>query len=88
VQSKAVTGAVTYIFSPKYAMTASSTYDFGTNQSLSNSLVVTRIGTDLSVSVGVTYNALTESFGAVFEIVPNIVPTKGLGAANPGNFLR
>jgi hypothetical protein len=85
-----VTGAVTYIFSPKYAMTASTTYDFGTNQSLSNSLVVTRVGSDLQVSLGVTYNALTQSIGAVFQIVPNLVPANhavGTGVG-PGSLLH
>jgi hypothetical protein len=74
VQSRAVTGAVTYIFSPKYATTFSTTYDFGTNQShsLSNSLVLTRMGSDLQVSLGFTYNALTNNFGFVFEILPNL----------------
>jgi hypothetical protein len=88
--SKAVTGAVTYIFSPKYAMTASTTYDFGTNQSLSNSLIVTRVGSDLQVSLGVTYNALTQSIGAVFQIVPNLVPANravGTGVG-PGSLLH
>ncbi|HEX5268854.1 MAG TPA: hypothetical protein VFW33_00140, partial [Gemmataceae bacterium] len=42
LESKAVTAAITYVFSPKYAMTASSTYDFGTSEALSNSLVLTR----------------------------------------------
>jgi hypothetical protein len=74
VQSRAVTGAVTYVFSPKYALTASSTYDFGTNQALSNSLVLTRMGTDLQVSFGITYNALQNNFGVLFEILPNLVP--------------
>jgi hypothetical protein len=72
VQSKAVTAAVTYVFSPKYATTISSTYDFGTNQSLSNSLVLTRMGSDLQVSLGFTYNALQNNFGVVFEILPNL----------------
>ena len=67
------TAAVTYIFSPKYAMTGSATYDFGINQSLSNSLVVTRIGSDLTVSFGFTYNALLNNFGFTLELVPNIV---------------
>ena len=74
IQSRAVTGAVNYIFSPKYAMTASATYDFGTNQSLSNTLIFTRMGSDLSLSLGVTYNALQNNFGVVFEILPNVVP--------------
>ena len=65
---------MTYVFSPKYAMTASSTYDFGNSQALSNSVVFTRMGKDLQISVGFTYNALTTSFGAVVEIVPNLLP--------------
>ena len=32
------------------------------------------MGKDLQVTVGFTYNALTNSFGAVFEIVPNLLP--------------
>jgi hypothetical protein len=74
VQSKAVTWAFTYIFSPKYATTFSSTYDFGVNQhqSLSNSLVLTRMGSDLQVSLGFTYNAIQNNFGFVFEILPNL----------------
>jgi hypothetical protein len=52
VNSQAVTAAVSYVFSPKYAVTASSTYDFGTNQSLSNVLTLTRMGSDLQVSLG------------------------------------
>jgi hypothetical protein len=89
VQSRAMTASVTYVFSPKYALTASATYDFGTNQSLSNSLVVTRVGTDLSISAGITYNALTNALGAVFEVVPNLLPANSVGSAsNPGSFLK
>jgi hypothetical protein len=88
VESRAVTGSVTYVFSPKYALTASTTFDFGTNQSLSNSLVVTRVGTDLSVSAGITYNALTQTFGAVLQVVPNLLPASSLGSASQGSFLK
>jgi hypothetical protein len=81
VQSRALTAAVTYIFSPKYAMTFTTTYDFGTAQALNNSLLFTRVGTDLQVSVGFSYNALQNNFGALFEIVPNLVPpSRRLGA--------
>jgi hypothetical protein len=73
VESKAVTASITYVFSPKYAITGSSTYDFGTNQSLSNSLVFTRMGSDLQMSFGITYNALVNSFGVTFEILPNLI---------------
>jgi hypothetical protein len=92
LQSRAVTGSVTYVFSPKYAATASSTYDFGTGQSLSNSLLFTRIGTDLQVSLGFTYNALQSSFGALIQIVPNLVPPNRAptlaGGGGGGGFLH
>ena len=91
LNSRALTAAVTYIFSAKYAMTASSTYDFGTRQAQSSSLVFTRMGTDIQVSLGVTYNALQSSFGVLFEIVPNLVPANHrpgpFGATGPGGLL-
>jgi hypothetical protein len=74
LQSKAVTGSVTYVFSPKYAATASATYDFGTALAMSNTLMFTRMGSDLQISIGLTYNAITSSFGALFQIAPNLVP--------------
>jgi hypothetical protein len=74
VNSQAVTGAVTYVFSPKYAVTASTTYDFGNNQALSNALVLTRMGSDLQVSLGITYNAILNTVGVTFEVFPNLVP--------------
>jgi hypothetical protein len=74
IQVRAVTGAVTYIFSPKYAATASSTYDFGTKEALANSLMFTRMGSDIQVSLGFTYNALQNNFGVLFNIVPNLLP--------------
>jgi hypothetical protein len=85
VNSKAVTGAVTYVFSPKYAMTASTVYDFGTNQALANSLVLTRMGSDLQISVILTYNALQNSFGFNLEFLPNLlVPSSTRGRALAG----
>jgi hypothetical protein len=84
LDSDAVSAAVTYIFSPKYAMTASTVYDFGTGQALSNSVVFTRMGSDLQVSLGFTYNVLQNNFGAIFMIVPNLLPSARNSAANPG----
>jgi hypothetical protein len=74
IDSRALTGAVTYIFSSKYSVTASATYDFGTSLALSNAVYFTRAGTDLQISVGITYNALQNSVGGIVEVVPNLVP--------------
>jgi hypothetical protein len=85
---RAVTGAVTYIFSPKYAATASSTYDFGTGEAFSNSLMFTRMGSDLQVSLGLSYNALQSNFNFLFNIVPNLLPANRafgpMGASGAG----
>ena len=75
LQSNMVSTAVTYVFSPKYAMTASLNYDFTTNPNvISGMLVLTRVGSDLQVSAGITYNSTLNTVGAVFEIVPNLLP--------------
>jgi len=88
LESKAVTASVSYVFSPKYALTASTTYDFGTSEALSNSLVLTRMGSDVQVSLGLTYNALTSSFGVTFEIVPNLVGNRRVPGFGPGLLQR
>ncbi|MBY0230314.1 MAG: hypothetical protein K2W96_13605, partial [Gemmataceae bacterium] len=83
LQSRVATGSVTYVFSPKYAMTLSAAYDFGISKSLNNTLVFTRTGRDLAVSLGFSYNSLQNSFGLVFEIIPNLLgPGRGLGGGS------
>lgn len=79
LQVRAATAAITYIFSPKYAGTVSTTYDFGTGESFANSLMFTRMGTDLQVSLGVSYNALQNNFNVLFNIVPNLLPAGKMG---------
>jgi hypothetical protein len=88
INSRMLTAAVTYVFSQKYSLTAGTSYDFGTALALSNSLILTRMGSDLQISVGLTFNALTNSFGALVEVVPNLVPANRrvgpVTAAGPG----
>lgn len=95
LNSKAVTASVTYIFSPKYAVNGSSTYDFGIGESVANSISLTRMGADVQVSLGVTYNAMQNNFGLIFQVIPNLLPTAsrlggmGMGAggmSGPGGF--
>ena len=88
LESKAVTAALTYVFSPKYSITASSTYDFGTSEALSNAITLTRIGSDVTLSVGLTYNALTSSVGATLQIVPNLIGNKPTPGFGPGLLQR
>jgi hypothetical protein len=73
LQSRLVAASATYVFSPKYAMTAATAYDFGYQSSLSNSLLFTRVGTDVMITVGFTYNNIVKNFGMTLNIVPNLL---------------
>ncbi len=72
VNSQALVGAGTYVFSPKYAVTASSLYDFGSKVQ-ANSVMLTRMGKDMQVNLGFSYNSTLNTFGFQFEILPNAV---------------
>jgi hypothetical protein len=76
LNSRVAIASVGYIFSPKYALTASANYDFGI-QSQMTSLTFTRIGTDLQMSVGVSYNSYVNTWGVIFEVLPNLVAQTG-----------
>ena len=83
LQSRVISGSVNYVFSPKYSLTASSAYDLGTSSAFTNTLVFTRTGADLQVSLGFSYNAIQNNFGAIVEIVPSLLPLRrGPGATN------
>lgn len=82
---RAATASITYVFSPKYAGTLSTTYDFGTHLAFANSLMFTRMGSDLQVSLGVSYNAIQNNFNVLFNIVPNLLPAnKAMGPMGSG----
>jgi hypothetical protein len=85
VYSRPVTASVTYVFSPKYSITGSTTYDFGTALAMSNSLMFTRMGSDLQVSLGFSYNPMQNNFNFQFNIVPNVLPAgRTLGPMSAG----
>jgi hypothetical protein len=76
--SKMVIASVTLPFSAKYSVTAGTSYDFGVNTQI-NSLMLTRTGSDLIVSLGFTYNSIVNNFGFAFEIYPNLLPPPHAG---------
>jgi hypothetical protein len=85
LNSRVATLSVTYVFSPKYAITGNTMYDFGTKQSLGNSLLFTRMGTDLQVSLGFNYNAMQNNFGFLFNVIPNLLPAnRAMGPIGAG----
>ena len=48
-------------------------YDFGVNTQV-NTIMLTRVGTDVRFSFGFSYNSILNNFGVMVEIVPNLFP--------------
>jgi len=87
IDSRLLSVAATYVFSPKYAMTGSSSFDFGNNRGLSHSLVLTRSGTDLQLNLSVSYNPIQNNFGFNVELLPIIAAARRGGSSIAGNGL-
>lgn len=81
LNSKAVTASVGYQMSRRYSVNIGASYDFGIQSAMSNTFTLTRTGSDLTFTVGFTYNALVNNFGFQFLVVPNIA-----NALMPGRF--
>lgn len=77
LNSKAVTLSMGYQLSTRYYVSVGASYDFGLQQSLSNSLTLTRTGSDLTATIGFTYNAFVNNFGFQFLVVPNLASALG-----------
>jgi hypothetical protein len=73
LNSQMLIGSVNYVISPRYAISASASYDFG-NQIQSNSINFTRMGSDLQVTIGLGYNSTLNTWSFTFEIFPNLIP--------------
>jgi hypothetical protein len=81
LNSKAVVANVAYSFSQKYSINASTVWDFGIGQQ-TYGFGVTRLGTDIQMSLGLSYNSVLKNFGVQFEIIPNLL--KSSIRTNPG----
>jgi hypothetical protein len=79
VNSKAIVASVIYPFSAKYALQASTVWDFGTTVR-SYSLFVSRMGTDVLVNFGVSYNSTLNTVSVAFEMLPNLARPTGHSA--------
>ncbi len=86
VNSKAAIVAIGYQLTKKYGVNVSSNYDFGTQLAQSNTFLVTRTGTDLTVTFGITYNQLTNNTGFMFSIVPNIAAGNAVSRIGTAQF--
>ena len=81
INSRAVTASAYYKMSAKYSLNLTTTYDFGDNQALNNQVSVTRIGADVTVLFGFSYNALVNNFGVQFAILPNLLGLSGVSTS-------
>jgi hypothetical protein len=89
LQSKAVVANINYAFSEKYFITASTNWDFGVDLQ-TYGFGVTRVGTDIQMSLGLSYNSVLKTFGFQFEIIPVLAKSSvrsGAGLGNTTNFL-
>jgi hypothetical protein len=84
LESKAVVGSVAYRFSQKYSASATTIWDFGVNQQ-TYGLGLTRTGTDLTMTVGLTYNSVLSNLGVQFIIVPNLLRSQIRSAGTAGS---
>lgn len=73
IDCRLLLAGASYVFSPKYSMSAATGFDFGNNRGLYNTLSFTRSGTDLQLTVGITYNPLVNNFGFHVSLLPILV---------------
>jgi hypothetical protein len=77
LQVDAVIVSTTYVFSPKWRATLATTYDFGNTGNLGNTLVLSRIGSDLQLNIGFTYLPLQNNFAFTLELFPSLAARGG-----------
>jgi len=88
ISTSALNAAYSYWMSPKYFMTAGTSYDFGNGLLLGASGSLTRIGADYLTSVGLAVSPLQHSYQFVFEITPRLSPNLKLGSGAGGGLTR
>jgi hypothetical protein len=86
IESRTVMASLSYVFSPKYRVTASTGYDFGAHVQ-NNALVITRTGSDLEISAGIRYDSILNNLGFTLEIYPNLLPASRRVPGGSGGFL-
>lgn len=69
--SKVLIAVIGYQFSPKYSVSVSNVVSVSNNFSQGTTVAFNRTGTDLTMSLGVSYNSFQNSLGLQFVIVPN-----------------
>jgi hypothetical protein len=81
IDSRVLTAGLSYPLSAKYTVTGSAGYDFGATANQVTAISFARVGTDVTLLFGFSYNAIVQNFGFQFALVPNLA---GISAARLG----
>lgn len=74
IDSQIATGSMSYLFSEKWAGTASTAYDLSEGQNRGQSLSLTRIGADFLFHCGFSYDQSKDSVGVAIALEPRFGP--------------
>jgi hypothetical protein len=74
VDSQIATGSMSYLFSEKWAGTASTAYDLSEGQNRGQSLSLTRIGADFLFHFGFSFDQSKDSVGLAIALEPRFGP--------------
>jgi lipopolysaccharide export system protein LptA len=80
IESRVAQLAYNYWMSPKWISSFSTSHDFGETENLGQSIILTRIGSDIVFRFGVSWNPLRDNFGVGIELQPRIYPALHLGS--------
>jgi len=86
IDSRLLSASASYVFSPKYSVTAGTAYDFGQGHGIYNSLTFTRTGTDLQLSMGISYNPILNNFGFNIGLLPILIARQRSVSPAPTSF--
>lgn len=87
IGSRVIVAILGYQFSKKYSVSVSHGVDLTTNFIQGTTVAFNRTGTDMTMSLGVSYNSFQNNFGLQFLIVPNAA-VQSAAAAGAGSTVR
>ena len=82
LDSQIATASYSYIMSPKWISTASTSYDFGQSRSVGQAFTITRVGEWLLFHLGGNVDVSKNNVGFQFSVEPRL----GRGALNTSKF--
>jgi hypothetical protein len=77
IGSRVFLAVIGYQFSRKYSISLTNAFDLSNNFAQSTSVAFNRTGTDMTMSLGLSYNAFQNNLGVQFLLIPNAALTAG-----------